>query len=77
MPSREEQVAQIEAALEQRFFPIVPQSTDPSHGDWTPDQHRAHRLSRALAAANGTAWLYDERAFGNHTNWHGNIGGVK
>lgn len=48
MPAtREEQVAQIEAALRRRFFPLVPQSGPTG---WTPQQHQTHRLSRALSA---------------------------
>lgn len=46
-PTRNEQIAQIEALLRRRYFPLVPQ--DGPTG-WTPDQHDAYRLSRALAA---------------------------
>ncbi|GJQ28408.1 MAG: putative abortive infection phage resistance protein [Phycisphaerae bacterium] len=47
MPSREEQVAQVEAVLRQRFFPLVPQ--DGPDG-WSSEQHDANRLTRSLAA---------------------------
>jgi len=45
--SREEQVAQIEAALRSRFLPLVPSL---GVAGWTQDQDDANRLSRALAA---------------------------
>jgi hypothetical protein len=47
MPPREEQVAQIEAALRSRFFPLVPSL---GVARWTPGQDETNRLSRALAA---------------------------
>jgi len=50
MPNRDEKVAQVEAALRQRFFPLVPQVDDPNRADWTPEQHDTDRLSRSLAA---------------------------
>lgn len=46
MPTREEQVAQIEAVLRQRFFPLVPQGP----GNRTPEDHDKNRLTRSLAA---------------------------
>jgi len=45
-PSREEQIAQIEAALRQRMFPLVPSV---GQAGWTPEQDDANRLSRSLA----------------------------
>lgn len=42
----QEQVAQIEAALRRRFFPLVPKNS----ANWTEEQHDTNRLSRALAA---------------------------
>lgn len=50
MPTPEEQVTQIEAALRQRFFPLIPKVTRPDRADRTEDQHDTDRLSRALAA---------------------------
>lgn len=47
MATREEQIAQVEAVLRRRFFPLVPQ--DGPEG-WSQDQHDAHRLTRSLAA---------------------------
>lgn len=47
MPARDEQVAQVEAVLRQRFFPLVPQD---GPAGWTVAQHDANRLSRALSA---------------------------
>jgi len=46
-PSREEQIAQIQAALRSRFFPLVPSL---GVSGWTQDQDDTNRLSRALAA---------------------------
>jgi hypothetical protein len=50
MPTREEKVAQIEAALRARFFANVPKVTKADRAGWTEDQHDLDRLSRALAA---------------------------
>lgn len=47
MPTRDEQVAQIEAVLRQRYFPLVPQD---GPAGWTPEQHDTNRLTRSLAA---------------------------
>lgn len=47
MATRDEQVAQVEAVLRQRFFPLVPQD---GPAGWTTAQHDANRLSRALSA---------------------------
>ncbi len=46
-PTQDQQIAQIEALLRQRYFPLVPQN---GPAGWTPEQHDANRLSRALAA---------------------------
>ncbi len=46
MPTRDEQVAQIEAVLRQRYFPLVPQGP----GNRTPADHDKNRLTRSLAA---------------------------
>ena len=50
MPSRDEKIVQIEAALRKRFFPNVPKINKPGRENWTEDQHDLDRLSRALAA---------------------------
>lgn len=50
MPTREEKVAQIEAALRTRFFQYVPKVEKPERVSWTEQQHDNDRLSRALAA---------------------------
>ena len=39
MPTREEQVAQVEAALKQRFFPLVPKVVTQERTNWTEEQH--------------------------------------
>jgi hypothetical protein len=46
-PPRAEQVAQIEALLRHKFFPLVSQD---GPAGWTQEQHDANRLSRSLAA---------------------------
>jgi hypothetical protein len=50
MPQREEQVAQVEAGLRQRFFSSLPKVITPERTDWTEEQHDLDRLSRGLAA---------------------------
>lgn len=50
MPAREEQIAQIDAALRRRFFALVPKTIIPGREQWTEPQHDIDRLSRALAA---------------------------
>lgn len=50
MPTRDEKVAQIEAALRSRFFASVPKLLKPGREVWTEVQHDLDRLSRALAA---------------------------
>ena len=47
MPTPQEQIAQIEAAFRQRFFPLVPKK---GPANWTEEQHDTDRLSRALSA---------------------------
>jgi len=46
MPTNAVKLTQIETALRQRFFPLVPQRTQ----KWTEAQHEGDRLSRSLAA---------------------------
>lgn len=50
MPTREEKIAQIEAALRARFFPNVPMIMKPDRTGWNEGQHDLDRLSRSLAA---------------------------
>lgn len=50
MPTREEKVTQLEAALRGRFFPSIPKINRADRAGWTEDQHDLDRLSRALAA---------------------------
>lgn len=50
MPTREEQIVQIDTALRRRFFSLVPKNTAPEHAHETEEWHDNNRLSRALAA---------------------------
>lgn len=50
MAARDEQVAQIEAALRRRFFPLVHKIVTPERANWTEANHDTDRLSRSLAA---------------------------
>lgn len=50
MPTPEEQLVQVEAALRRRFLPLVPKVVTQDRINWTDDQHDIDRLSRALAA---------------------------
>jgi hypothetical protein len=50
MGTRIEKIAQIEAALRNRFFERVPKIDNPGRAGWTEDQHDLCRLSQALAA---------------------------
>ncbi|MEZ5323636.1 MAG: hypothetical protein R3F19_01005 [Verrucomicrobiales bacterium] len=50
MASREEKIAQIEAALRSRFFPLVPKVEKAGREEWDDDRHDKDRLSRSLAA---------------------------
>ncbi len=50
MPTREEQVSQIESALRHRFFSLVPKVEKPERASWNEERHDIDRLSRALAA---------------------------
>ena len=77
MPTREEQVSQIETALRQRFFPALPKVETPGRASWIEEQHDADRLSRALAAYTlvGLCDIDDATAAGAITDG-GNDGGV-
>lgn len=77
MPTREEQVAQVEAALRQRYFPLVPKIVGPDRANWTEEQHNTDRLSRALAsfAIVGLAEVDDVTAAGAITDGK-NDGGI-
>lgn len=77
MPLREEQIAQIEAALRRRFFPLVPKVVTPERQGWTEEQHDTDRLSRALAAYTlvGLCDLDDTTAAGAITDGS-NDGGI-
>jgi hypothetical protein len=70
MPTRDEKVAQIEAALRGRFFASVPKVVKPGREGWTEDQHDLDRLSRALAAYAlvGTCEIDDTTAAGAITD---------
>ncbi len=46
MPDAEAQRTQVEEALKQRYFPMIPEIAE----KWTPEQHERNRLSRSLAA---------------------------
>jgi len=50
MPTREEKIAHVEAALRRRFFPFVQKVEKPGREGWNEDQHDKDRLSRSLAA---------------------------
>lgn len=50
MPTPDDKVARVEAALRMRFFPLVPRHELPDRANWTEDQHDTDRLSRSLAA---------------------------
>ncbi len=50
MPTRDEKVAQIEAALRARFFKFVPKIENTNRAGWPEAQHDLDRLSRSLAA---------------------------
>jgi len=50
MPTRDEKIVQIEAALRSRFFPNRPQDHQPGRENWSEDQHDLDRFSRSLAA---------------------------
>jgi len=66
MPTREEQVTQVEAALRRRFFPYVPKIVTEKRKDWNEPTHDDNRLTRALAAYAlvGTVGLDDVSAAG-------------
>ena len=77
MPTREEKIVQVEAALRTRFFPNVPKIIKPGRENWTEDQHDLDRLSRALAAYTvaGQCELDDTTAVGTITDGS-NDGGI-
>ncbi|MEW6678540.1 MAG: AIPR family protein [Pseudomonadota bacterium] len=50
MPTREEKIAQLEAALRGRFFASVPKIVKAGRENWADDQHNLDRLTRSLAA---------------------------
>jgi len=50
MPTREEKLEQIEAALTNRFLGMIPEVYDENSRSWNKEDHRINRLSRALAA---------------------------
>lgn len=70
MPTREEKIIQIEAALRSRFFTNVPKIIKPGREGWTEDQHDIDRLSRSLAAYTlvGQCELDDTTAAGTITD---------
>jgi hypothetical protein len=77
MPTNQEQVAQIESALRQRFFPLIPKVESQVRINWTDEQHDTDRLSRALAAYTvvGLAEIDDVAAAGAVTDGK-NDGGI-
>lgn len=77
MPTREEKIEQIEAALRCRFFSTVLKVEKPGRENWTEDQHDLDRLSRALAAYSlvGLCELDDATAAGGITDGS-NDGGI-
>lgn len=50
MPTREEKIVEIEAALRGRFFPNVPKVMKPDRVGWNEERHDLDRFSRSLAA---------------------------
>lgn len=70
MPTREEKITQLEAALRVRFFPNVPKVMKAGRESWTEEQHDIDRLSRALAAYTlvGKCSLDDTTAIGAITD---------
>jgi hypothetical protein len=50
MPTQEEKVAHVEAALRRRFFHMVPKVVKPGREGWDEGRHDVDRLSRSLAA---------------------------
>ena len=77
MPTSQEQIAQVESALRQRFFPLIPKVESPDRINWTEEQHDTDRLSRALAAyaVVGLADIDDVAATGSVTDGK-NDGGI-
>ena len=70
MPTAEEQIAHIEAALKARFFAYLPRVETPERVNWTAEQHDQDRLSRCLAAyvLVGLAGIDDVSAAGGVTD---------
>src|SRR5262245_45066609 len=77
MTTRDEQIVQVEAALRQRFFPLVPKVEKPDRVNWSQDQHELDRLSRSLAAYTlvGICEIDDATAVGAMTDGT-NDGGI-
>jgi hypothetical protein len=77
MPPRDEQIAQLEAALRRRFFPLVPKVITSERQGWNEEQHDTDRLSRSLAAYTlfGLCDLDDTTAAGAITDGK-NDGGI-
>lgn len=50
MPTKEEKVARVEAALRRRFFHMVPKVVKPCREGWDEARHDTDRLTRCLAA---------------------------
>jgi hypothetical protein len=50
MPRNEEKIVHLEAALRNRFFPLVPKVEKPDRSGWNEERHDLDRLSRSLAA---------------------------
>jgi hypothetical protein len=77
MPTREEQIVQVEASLRMRFFQLVPKVMKAGRENWNEDNHDLDRLSRALAAYTlvGLCDLDDTTAAGAITDGS-NDGGI-
>ena len=77
MSSREEKLEQIETALTNRVFDMVPEVHDENSISWSAEDHRINRLSRALAAYAlvGLCKLSDESAVSAITDGR-NDGGI-
>lgn len=50
MPTRDEKIVQVEAALRARFFQNIPKIIKQGRENWIEEQHDLDRLSRSLAA---------------------------
>ncbi len=58
MPPREEQIAQIEAALRRRFFPRFPKVVIEGRENWTEEQHDIYAQSQPLRAVKGYLLIF-------------------